>query len=274
MIYDLHIHTTCSDGKYSKLQLLKYFNDKKYEVISFTDHNYIESNSNINEQYFLKYGEKQDVHIIDGIEFDVEENSFLHILGYGIKNIDLINEKMKYVKDENTKISIKIIENIYNKYKISIPIEELKIKNSFISKSDITAWLIKNGYAKDYYEAGYLYTSKYSPCYEKRFSLPMNEVIDLIKKTGGISVFAHPYSINYSNENLKKMILKMIDFGLEGIEINNLDKTTKEQIVILKQFAKELNLLKSSGSDFHNEVSTPKIGLNDNESKKLIKKLR
>lgn len=42
MKYDLHIHSSCSDGKYSKLELLRYFNENNFEVVSFADHNYIE----------------------------------------------------------------------------------------------------------------------------------------------------------------------------------------------------------------------------------------
>ena len=40
MRYDLHIHTKCSDGKYDKLELLKYFNDNEFSVVGFSDHNY------------------------------------------------------------------------------------------------------------------------------------------------------------------------------------------------------------------------------------------
>ena len=42
MICDLHIYTTCSNVAYSKLQLLKRMNEKEFEVVSFTDHNYVE----------------------------------------------------------------------------------------------------------------------------------------------------------------------------------------------------------------------------------------
>ena len=114
MKYDLHVHTTCSDGKYSKLDLLKYFNDNAFQYIAFADHNYIELKSDIeiNSQYFNKYDEEQLVSMISAIEFDVLENRFLHILGYDIKDKERIYRLMEYSKKTNTEITKKIIGNI------------------------------------------------------------------------------------------------------------------------------------------------------------------
>ena len=53
MKYDLHIHTSCSDGKYSKLDLLKYLNGLNYEYVSFADHNYIIRNIRKNNELKL-----------------------------------------------------------------------------------------------------------------------------------------------------------------------------------------------------------------------------
>ena len=46
MYYDLHIHTTDSDGALSSVDLLKKANDKGLEYLCITDHDYI-SNKNI-----------------------------------------------------------------------------------------------------------------------------------------------------------------------------------------------------------------------------------
>lgn len=278
MKYDLHVHTTCSDGKYSKLQLLKYFNDNAFQYVAFADHNYIELKSDIeiNNQYFNKYNEEQIVSMVSAIEFDVLENRFLHILGYDIKDKERIYRLMEYSKKINTEITKKIIENIKMVYGIEINIDEL-ISNSAvdnISKRDITKWMIKNGYAKDYIEAGLLYTSKESPCYEKKYSPTIDEILNIIYECGGYSIMAHPFSLKLDENETKKYIYRLVEKGLMGIEINNLDKTTPNQVEFLKQLANDLFLLKTSGSDFHNETSTVKIGLDNSDSDEFIRALR
>ena len=277
MKYDLHIHTSCSDGKYSKLDLLKFLNYFEYDYVAFADHNYIEllSEKDLNEEYRKKYNEEQCIRIIDAIEFDVAENSSMHILGYDIKNKLKVYEILKEVKCNNTEICKKIIENIKNTYGIIIPLEEvLYIGNGNIAKTDITNWLVKYGYANDYKEAGYLYTSKYSPCYEKKHSLATKDVLSLIESCGGISVLAHPSTLRLPNDELKNYIISLLKLGLKGIEVNNLDKTNIQELEYYKAIANELNLFRTSGSDFHNENTTRAIGLDDDESNDFIKKIK
>lgn len=102
MFYDLHVHTNKSDGKYSRIELLKRANDLQMRYLSFTDHDYLD-NENIKAQYEQLYG-KCKVKLIDGIEFTVEDYKNMHILGYGMKNKDLIIHLLKKIKLENINI--------------------------------------------------------------------------------------------------------------------------------------------------------------------------
>ena len=278
MKYDLHVHTTCSDGKYSKLELLKYFNDNNFQYIAFADHNYIELKSDveINNEYFLRYNEKQLINMINAIEFDVIENRYLHILGYDIKDKEKIHKLMEHSKKINTEITKKIVDNIKTVYGIEVNINDL-INCSVdgnIGKRDIVKWMIKNGYAKNYIEAGILYTSKESPCYEKKYSPTTDEVISIIHECGGYSIMAHPFSLKLDENEVKEYIYKLVEKGLMGIEINNLDKTTPNQVEFLKKIATDLSLIQTSGSDFHNETTTQKIGLDNSDSDEFIRILR
>ena len=85
MIYDLHVHSTKSDGKYDRFKLIKYFIDNNFEYACFADHNYI-SDLNIYNSFIEKYNGSK-LKLINGIEFDVENFKNMHVLGYGIKDI-------------------------------------------------------------------------------------------------------------------------------------------------------------------------------------------
>ena len=119
-----------------------------------------------------------------------------------------------------------------------------------------------------------LYTSKYSPCYEERSSLNLQEAIDLIKKCGGIPIMAHPSSIKYDDKKLVKFVSYLKDLGIEGIEVFNADKTSENELLLFLKIAEKLGLLMTSGSDFHREEETKVLGVDNNYSNSFIKLVR
>ena len=71
---NLHIHTTCSDGKGNYNQIVRSAKEKEYKLIAITDHNTIEAHKNI-----------QDEILLTGVEFDCWYGYiFIHLLAYGI----------------------------------------------------------------------------------------------------------------------------------------------------------------------------------------------
>lgn len=78
---NLHIHTTCSDGKAKAEDILKSAKEQGYELIAITDHNTIEAHKRI-----------QDDILMTGVEFDCWCGYvFIHLLAYGI---DIHNEEL------------------------------------------------------------------------------------------------------------------------------------------------------------------------------------
>ena len=78
---NLHIHTTCSDGKAEAEDILKSAKEQGYELIAITDHNTIEAHKRI-----------QDDILMTGVEFDCWCGYvFIHLLAYGI---DINNEDL------------------------------------------------------------------------------------------------------------------------------------------------------------------------------------
>ena len=109
-MYDLHIHTTCSDGKYSRLELLKKLNDSSFEWVAFADHNYFDDDCKIlNEIYSKMYLKQQKINLINAVELDIMEYPRLHILGYDIKEPDLLIKSLTIKALENKEICKKIV---------------------------------------------------------------------------------------------------------------------------------------------------------------------
>ena len=65
----------------------------------------------------------------------------------------------------------------------------------------------------------------------------------------------------------------MKEMGLDGLEVLNTSKTNNVEFEKYRNIAKKLNLIESCGSDYHNDIKTPNIGVENEISKKLIYKL-
>ena len=279
MKYDLHVHTTQSDGKENKMALLKTANELGLSYISFTDHNTLDdkSVSALNALYESLYGENQNVKLIEGVEFDVYDFAKMHILGYDIKDKEKVKTKLKEVAYKNDEICTKILSNINNYYGFNYTKEQV-LKGmgvQLLNKRILIDWMVKEKHAKDYIESGALFTNKKSPTYERKVSLYSSEILDLIIQSGGIPVLAHPSTLKVSKDDLKKVIAELKDNGLEGIEVLNTSKTTLEQQKYYQELADSYDLLTTSGTDFHNYQKSPNgIGVNNNISNEFVKKLR
>ena len=212
MLYDLHIHTTCSDGKYRRIELLRRMNDLGFRYACFSDHNYLIDDINyLNVEYKKIYNENQRVEVFLATELDIEEYSGLHILGYDFKNVSPVVRVLERYLKENTEICRDLINKIYNQYGIEIPFNELinYTENGNVTKNIVVQWLIDNDYANSVYDAGMRFTSRYSPCYVERSRLKLLEAFDLIKNNGGKIVMAHPASMKMDNIELERFFVKL-----------------------------------------------------------------
>lgn len=81
-LIDLHIHTSCSDGKVDAQELLNSAKNKNYKFIAITDHNTFDAHEKVKDEI-----------LITGAEFDCwYKGVFIHLLAYGV---DIHNDDLK-----------------------------------------------------------------------------------------------------------------------------------------------------------------------------------
>jgi predicted metal-dependent phosphoesterase TrpH len=123
--------------------------------------------------------------------------------------------------------------------------------------------MYKKGAVSSIHEAFVKYIGNNASCYVKRMKVGAKEAIELIKDMGGISILAHPKTINVKLKSLEDIVSLLISYGLQGIEVYHTDHKNKD-IERLDSLAKRYNILITGGSDCH--------GLNNR--KVLIGKVR
>ena len=117
-------------------------------------------------------------------------------------------------------------------------------------------------------EAFSKYISPGLPAYVPRVLFSPKDCIDLIHKSGGVAILAHPNLYNLSFEALTILCRELVDLGIDGIEIQYSSYSSSDKKNIRK-LANTFHLLFSGGSDFHGE-NKPHIQLGTGKGNLLI----
>lgn len=270
-LIDLHTHTCYSDGELSPNELINLAIKNNIGTIAITDHDTIDGLKNIdrNDSIIIDSGIK----IINGIELTAKvDKGRMHIIGLNIdkNNIDL-NNKLIELKNNSINSVLSIIEQLKIDYKIFFTYDELKElinANHNLGRPDIARLLIKKGYATSVQEAFDKYLiDAYKKIGSRKKGISYSECIDLILKSNGIPILAHPKSLELSDKELLFLLKDMINSGLMGIEVYHSSHTKDEMDKYLK-ISNKLNLLVSGGSDYHGINTKPDVilgaGINNN----------
>ncbi|WP_461207700.1 PHP domain-containing protein [Clostridium sp. DL1XJH146] len=253
---DLHIHSTGSDGTWTKRQIVERVKESGVSLFTISDHDKFSDASDLSylfKEYNLKY--------LKGIEISSTYNGSLnHILAFGV---DTQNQGLRKIVNENAKIledkddnSIKhLIKNGYNidfqeylEYKYELKRGGWKALN----------FLIDKGYCENISD---YFSSLFSN--ENKISMPeftnSYEVIKRIKAAGGVAILAHPYYVK-SSIKVDERLGMFKDLGVDGIECYH-PNHAKETIIECYEWCKKNDMLITAGSDCHGDfIPSRKIG--------------
>ncbi len=271
---DLHVHTNYSDGLYSPHQVLNLAKIFNLDVISITDHDNLDGYRSA-----VEYAKELNIKLIPGVEISSQlEDREVHILAY---NIDIDNEELnnllQLIYDSRFNRAQKIVEKL-SENGIELDFDEIMKtagENNYLGRPHISRALVDSGFCKDKFEAFDKYLGDKCFAFVPKYSVPVKEVIKIIRNAGGISVLAHPYSLRND-----KLIYKIIQLGIDGMEVFYA-KCNDDLIYHYNEMALMNNLIRTGGSDFHGEgldmdifesFSTPEYVLEEIESTKCSHK--
>lgn len=255
-LIDMHIHTSNSDGQYKVEEIVDKVKENNIGIFSITDHDDIESTTKI---------QKLD---LDGLEFynGVEisskyQNIGVHILGYDFIPTIEMKELLDSIQKNRKKRSLELIDMLFQVYGISIPddlIQEI-LNHKVVGKPHVVEALYKLGYGSghreifDHYLKGYTSKTKYK--------VNIKEAVEVIKKSNGIVILAHPKEIeNRHHITIESILPNIIEEGIDGIEVYN-NIHSLDDIERYLELANKYNLLVSGGSDYHGPFVKPNVML-------------
>ena len=258
--FDLHTHSDHSDGTYAPEEIVRFAARGHIDLLALTDHDCISG-----VRSAMAAGKAEGVRVIPGVEFDNEYHHELHILGLDVDTNHPVLVRAMEVARERRDRRNEIILSRLDAAGIEVR-PFLRTGQTATTKLHIAHAIIAAGYAAEVREAFMKYLRPGTPGYytEKRFT--PEQVLEIIHRSDGVPVLAHPCHIR---ENLHGLVRELVSMGLLGIEAYY-PSNTPRQTELYISLAHQYRPLATCGSDFHgkNRPGVP-VGCAWRESREL-----
>lgn len=256
--YDLHCHSTASDGVLSPREVVLRAFEQGVNVLALCDHDTV---AGIDEA--KQTADEIGIALISGVEISTDwEGRGIHIVGL---NFDKMHPKMLALL-ENQKI---LREK--RALEIGAKLEKVGISNAYegaktladgeVTRAHYARYLVQIGKVSNDGQAFKRYLGPGKSAFVKAEWTNIPTTIETIHAAGGIAVIAHPLRYNMTGKWVRRLMADFKTWGGDGVEIADCGQT-KDQRQILARWANEFDLLGSVGSDFHFPCGWVELGKN------------
>ena len=247
---DLHIHTSYSDGVLSPEKVVSEAVKLGLRAIAITDHDCVDGISPC-----VEASANTGLEVVPGVELSAAiDETEIHILGYFIDwKRSFLVEALRGMQKNRVRRMKKMVR-LLNEH--GVDVDEKKVfraaQADTIGRPHLARVMVEEGMARNVKEAFDRYIGDGKPCCVKHERLDYQKAIDMIKRTGGVPVIAHPGTMGHD-----EYFPRYIQAGLRGVEVFHSNHRQGAQDRYLR-VAEENDLLMTGGSDCH---GTDKNGL-------------
>jgi len=254
-VYDLHTHSTASDGTLTPSELIALAAAKGVDVLALTDHDTLDGLAAARTA-----ADAAGLILSPGVEISVTWGGrTIHIIGLGIdpRNQALrdgLAELSAYRRRRAEEIGRRLAkEGIQDAFEGAGAFSNGRL----IGRTHFARFLVQQGYAADEHEVFKHYLVKGKPGHVAGDWASLETAVGWIRDAGGQAVIAHPGRYRFTRTKLLRLIGQFTEFGGVGIEVVS-GNHSRDECLLFARYAQENRLLASVGSDFHG--SGPRIG--------------
>lgn len=249
MIYDLHSHSTASDGILPPSDLVKRAALHGVDALALTDHDEVRGLREAAES-----AREHGIELVNGVEISVTwAGRTLHIVGLKINpNHPVLLAGLTQNRSGRRERALRMAESLAA---IGIPgaMEGARLyanNEELISRTHFARFLVGKGYVKDIKTVFKKYLIRGKPGYVPHQWASLADAISWIRQSGGVAVLAHPGRYDMGKEKMSLLLAEFKDLGGVGIEVVT-GSHTPDQVPIYAAHAERYGFLASIGSDFH-----------------------
>lgn len=259
MVIDLHTHSTVSDGTDSPRELISAAVRAGLDVVALTDHDttggWAEAEAAARELGIV---------LVRGAEISaVAEGISVHLLSYLHDPTDAAllaaTERTRSARSERAR---RIVERISADHALTwADVEAQAGPGTTVGRPHIADALVARGHVADRTEAFATLLHGRSPYYVPYYAPDAEDAVRLILAAGGVPVMAHPAASGRGRVVADRVIRRLADAGLAGLEVHHRDHTPQER-ERLAALATSSGLLVTGSSDYHGRGKPNRLGEN------------
>lgn len=246
--YDLHSHSTASDGTLAPAELVQRAHAQGVDVLALTDHDVTDGLAEA-----AQTAQELGLQLVPGVEISITWNGItIHIVGL---NID-----PQYERLQAGLASLRVsregrgeeIARRLAKHGIegALAGAQAFASGQILSRTHFARFLVEQGHAKDIRQVFKKFLVHNRPGYVPGEWASLEDAVGWIRAAGGQAVIAHPARYRISASRLRKFIADFKDCGGEGLEVVSGSHSAGD-VQGMAQYAKRFELLASCGSDYH-----------------------
>ncbi len=256
--YDLHSHSTASDGSLTPGQLVALATERGVDVLALTDHDTVAGLAEARAA-----ATESAVELIDGIELSVTwEGQTIHVVGLGIDP-----EAPELVAGLARMREFRI----WRGEEMARRLEKAGIPGAYegarayahgpnLSRTHFAQFLVANGHARDVRRVFKRFMKPGKPGHVPGQWADLEEAMGWLRAAGGEAVIAHPARYGLTRRKLLRLFGEFRELGGDAIEVvsgsHDPDGTAR-----MAAEARGLGFRASRGSDYHGpEKSWAELG--------------
>ena len=217
---------------------------------------------------------RNKITVVPGVEIStISGREEIHLLGYfvdptaadGSRNADL-QALLVHTRERRRERAEQMLARLAQ---LGLPLEWDRVlahtgQERSIGRAHVAMALVEAGHVSSFDEAFNLWIGRDCPAYVERYKISPEDAIQLVCKSGGIPVLAHPYTYTRGGElktglDLKRWLPRLWAAGLMGIEAyypHYPHRITRRLLTLAIRY----DLLITGGSDFHGRAVDNGLG--------------
>ncbi len=254
MLVDFHSHTLESDGTSTPAELADRMRKRGVNIFSVTDHDSLGA-----------YGKFEasvgTATVVVGIELNTTYGGQeVHVLGYGFpvdapEMVEAI-ERNRHERDRRAERMVAQLNRAGYELTIAEVRAELGNDDSAVGRPHVARALIRKGFVSDIDAAFRQLLVAGKPGYVPSSCMGPHEAVELIARSGGVAVLAHPGRLKD-----EAIIDELVVAGLVGLEVFY-PAHEPAQVARYRDLATHHGLVMTAGSDFHDaRYNTRGVGM-------------
>jgi predicted metal-dependent phosphoesterase TrpH len=246
--YDLHCHSTASDGTLSPSALVERAAANGVDVLALTDH---DQTAGLDEA--ARAARRAGIVLVPGVEVSVTwSHKVLHIVGLRIDpDYPPLAAGLARIRAEREGRAEEMGRRLA-KHGIAGALEGARrlAAGGIVTRTHFARYLVERGHAADVPGVFKRFLVRGKPGYVAGAWATLEEAVDWITGSGGQAVIAHPARYTLSSGRLRQLFAEFRGLGGVGVEVVS-GSHGPGDVEATAVRARQAGLLASVGSDFH-----------------------